>query len=303
MRPATALLLALALVAPACKSEDKPSGSASGKGGAKAPARPQRPLGELFTGKSPALPGPLGKIKLGMSKAQLAQIAPEFGPYDDVESEEFAGVSFSASVDSKTGTVESVSVHLPRGEGQKAIAAAWGEPLAAQHRRAPAAFWFTPEQGLRARLDDKTLADASILWFERYLPAKVLLGEGRDAFSFERAPLLGMTPDAVKQAYPGQVSESGQLLFIELPSTEVNDRTQIQASVDGGKVVGFQLWIGHGGDAKLRDEIFALFKAKWGEPKEVKEAIGTPSLQFREAPAVKVKDLADQETWFLEVTP
>ena len=156
---------------------------------------------------------------------------------------------------------------------------------------------------MRARLDDKTLADASILWFERYLPAKVLLGEGRDAFSFEKAPLLGMTPDAVKQAYPGQVSESGQLLFIELPPTEVNDRTQIQASVDGGKVVGFQLWIGHGGDAKLRDEIFALFKAKWGEPKEVKEAIGTPSLQFREAPAVKVKDLADQETWFLEVTP
>jgi len=77
MRPATALLLALALVAPACKSEDKPSGSASGKGGAKAPARPQRPLGELFTGKSPALPGPLGKIKLGMSKAHQLKAGEE----------------------------------------------------------------------------------------------------------------------------------------------------------------------------------------------------------------------------------
>lgn len=300
------LLAALFATTVACGNDGASKPSAKGEPATKKPEpAPQKQLAELFAGTTkPKLVGPLAKVQLGIAEAKVAQAAPQFVEgVGVVESPEFPGVTFQLYVGQKK-TVESATITLPKAEARAAIVSAWGEPREVEYRRKPVAFWFNPEDGIRALLTEGHDPAEMTLRYERYTPVAKTLGEGKDRFGFETTPILGATVDTLKQAYADAFDgQTGQLVFLNFPPTEFDDRIRVQARVEGDKVVAYQLNLAFGGNEQVKAEILALLEAKYGKPTEAKTPTGAAVMEFRKSPTVQVKEDTLGKTWFVEVTP
>src|SRR5690606_24908840 len=191
----TTVGLALSLGATGCdKSDDEP---ADAKGDAKAEAKADAPTKDpaelLKSSKVPALPGPLATLKFGMSAEEAKKAAPELedgGKFLD----EYKGAYFSYYVPAATGKLKSASLQIEGTEMAKLLTEAWGEPKKGEDLGKPKYFWFNEGESIRATVAEGYGKEDEVQ-FEAYLPAKELLGEGKETLGFEKAdrPLLGAT--------------------------------------------------------------------------------------------------------------
>src|SRR5690349_1059994 len=174
------------------KSDSKDAKSADGKSGkADAPATDKDPK-DLFTAKVPELPGPLAKLTFGSSLDDVKKAAPEL---EDgyAKAKEYKDTYFGYYVpDSGKKVLTSVRVAI-EGDGadlEKILVAAWGEPKRGTELDKPKLYWFNAEKKIRATMH-KGYGKENEVQFEPYLPAKELLGEGKEKLGFETTPLLG----------------------------------------------------------------------------------------------------------------
>lgn len=330
----SSLALAFALLAiPACdkpaetsKTDDK--AAKDGKGDAKAPASEKDPK-ELFTSKVPELPAPLAALKFGMTEEEIKKAAPDIEAYG--KSKEFKDTYLGYYVPDDKKTLQSVRV-VVEAEGvslEKLLTAAWGEPKRGENLGNPKLFWFNPEKEIRASIDTGYGKEKEVQ-FDPYLPAKKLLGEGKEKLGIETTPLLGATVEDLQKNYAqylevmtkeqaeeqrkqiekmaGQnldaLGAAGPSTNLDLLPTEYGSSfTRINPTFEGGKMVRYRVGIAFEQFPPAKDEILALLKAKWGEPKEQEEYGQKQWLFNAAAPKVIVKDDDISKQWDIEVTP
>ncbi|HET6586113.1 MAG TPA: hypothetical protein VFG69_21795 [Nannocystaceae bacterium] len=311
-------------------SSDKKDTKSADSKDAKAAAPTEKDPKELFTSKLPELPGPLAKLTFGMTTEEVKKAAPEL---EDgyARAKEFKDTYFGYYVpDSGKKQLASVRVALD-GEGadlEKVLVAAWGEPKRGTELDKPKLYWFNPEKKIRATVH-QGYGKENEVQFEPYLPAKELLGEGKEKLGFETTPLLGATYDVLKKDYAQWLEVmtkeeaekqrekiekmTGQKLDIlgdavastniDLPTTEFGSSfTRVNPTMENGKIVRFRVGIDYDPFPPAKDEIFALLKAKWGEPKE-QEKYGRKQFLFNAAnPTVVVEDDDISKKWDIEVS-
>ena len=310
------------------KSDAKSADSKDGKAGDAAPT--EKDAKELFTSKVPELPGPLAKLTFGSTTEDVKKAAPEL---EDgyARAKEYKDTYFGYYVpESGKKTLQSVRVTL-EGEGvelEKILVAAWGEPKRGTELDKEKLFWFNPEKKIRATIH-KGYGKENEVQFEPYLPAKDLLGEGKEKLGFETTPLLGATYDVLKKDYAQwletmtkeeaekqreQIEKmTGQKLDILgdavastnidlLPTEFGSSFTRVNPTMENGKIVRFRVGIDYDPFPAAKEEIFGLLKAKWGEPKE-QEKYGRKQFVFNAAnPNVTVEDDDISKKWDIEVS-
>ena len=311
-----------------CKKEGAEGGEKAGEEKAAKPVE-KKELKALFTGEKPALVGPLAKLTLNQTGDEAKKAAPEFfeTKYGILDAEDFEGVSYRPDVDEKTNKLTRVSVSLPKDKALEAISLAWGKPLEAKDSiDRKELYWFNPDTGIRAVLKEG-FGDDMDLEFTQYLPAKKLVGEGKDKFGFEPKPMLGMSVDDLRAAYGDQLIEQsadaakkdreklekfagkdlsalGQAqanVHIELLPTEWESFwTRVHPYLKEGKVERYTFDLSFQAFPAAKDELMGLLKAKYGEPKEIDE-YGQKKLVFNENPRVVVSENDISKSWFVEV--
>jgi hypothetical protein len=313
------------------KSESKDAKSDAKDGKAGGAAATEKDPKELFTSKVPELPGPLSKLTFGMTADDVKKAAPEL---EDgyARAKEYKDTYFGYYVpDSGKKVLKSVRVAI-EGEGadlEKLLVAAWGEPKRGTELDKPKLYWFNAEKKIRATIH-KGYGKENEVQFEPYLPAKELLGEGKEKLGFEKTPLLGATYDVLKKDYAEwletmtkeeaekqreQIEKmTGQKLDvlgdavastnIDLLPTEYGSTfTRVNPTMEGGKIVSYRVGIDWEPFPAAKDEIFALLEAKWGKPKE-QEKYGRKQFVFNASkPTVIVEDDDISKKWDIEVAP
>jgi hypothetical protein len=322
--------LALALLSPvACDKSAEPAKTDDKAAAKEAPAPAAKDPKELFTAKVPELPGPLAKLKFGMTEEEIKKAAPEVEAYG--KSKEFKDTYLGYYVPDDKKALQSVRV-VVEGDGvslEKILVAAWGEPKRGTALGNPKLFWFNPEKEIRATIDTG-YGKQNEVQFEPYLPAKKLLGEGKEKLGIETTPLLGATPEDLQKNYAqylevmtkeqaeeqrkriekmaGQnldaLGAAGASTNLDLPPTEFGSSfTRINPTIEGGKIVRFSVGIPFEPFPPAKDEILALLKAKWGDPKEQEEYGRKQWLFNPAAPKVIVEADDISNEWDIEVSP
>lgn len=326
----TSVALALCLTAGCDKSEEKKddkTGDAK-KDDAKKETPAKDPAELLKASKVPELPGPLAKIKFGMSAEEAKKAAPELddgGKFLD----EYKGAYFSYYVPDDSNKLKSASLQIEGADMSKLLTEAWGEPKKGEDLGKPKFFWFNEAKTIRATVSQGYGKEDEVQ-FDAYLPAKTLLGEGKETLGFEKAdrPLLGSTREDLAKSY-ADVLESltkeeaekrrkelekftGKDLSalgpaaaasnIDLLPTEYGSQfTRVNPNFgDDGKIDRFRVGIDWEPYPAAKEEILGLIKAKWGEPKE-EEKYGKKLLIFSDNPRVVVEEDTITKKWDIEI--
>lgn len=333
--------LSLAFAVGACdkkKESGAPEGAKSTERAGREPAKPAaKPVSAELFGKKVAPPGALGKLSIGMPAADAVKAAPDLFPkgteddYQSTDAPGWEGVSFAVGLDDDTKTkVDRLTVSMPAA-GKDAVIAAWGPGKEAKDSiDRPRLYWFDPETGWRAYLE-QGFGDDVNLEFHRYTPFEKFLGDAPDTLAFAPAGLLGATVEDLRARHAAHLVEkdaaqaakdradlekfTGEKLddklgaaepsvHLELPPTEWDafwTRVNFHWTDDHKvRIVYFQ--IPYEAYAPAKEEILAFLKKKWGEPKPFKD-YGRDKLLFREkAPRVVVEDDTISNAWSIEVS-
>ncbi len=149
----------------------------------------------------------------------------------------------------------------------------------------PARHWFNEETGVRALL----VTGTNDVELTKYTPASVLLGPPHTPFGFETKPILGMTVQEFKAAYPDSVTEGGRnAIHLDLAPTEFGRYwTRLNVWTEKGKIHRFHFGISYEQSLAQRDAVLAQIKAKFGEPRAVAKRLGG-SLELQKSPPIQI---------------
>lgn len=317
----------LLLTSTACdeQKKDAKQSEAEAKAEEKAPAK--KDPKELFASEKPELPGPLATLEFGMAPEEVKKAAPSVG--DGYEkAEEYEETYFGYYVPEDSGKLKSARV-VVEAEGfdlEKVLTEAWGEPKKGEDLGKPKLYWFNPEKKVRATISQGFGKEKEVQ-FEQYLPAKELLGEGKETLGVEDHPLLGATYDDLTTHYKEHLevltqeqaqkqrermekmtgkdlSALGDAVAtsnIDLPPTEFGSQfTRIHPTFEDGKIARYRVQIDYKPYPEAKDEILGFIKEKWGEPKE-EEKYGKKLLVFNKNPRVVVEDDDISKAWDIEI--
>jgi len=324
-----ALALCLGASTGCDKSEKTDAAKADSKDKAEEKKAPVKDPTELLKAvKTPTLPGPLANLKFGMSVDEAKKAAPELedgGKFLD----EYKGAYFSYYIPDDSGKLKSASLQIEGVEMAKLLTAAWGEPSKGEDLGKPKFFWFDEATKTRATVSEGYGKEDAVE-FEAYLPAKTLLGEGKETFGFEKAdrPLLGATREELVKSYAdiletmteeeaekrrkelekftgkdlSALGPAAAASNIDLLPTEYGSQfTRVHPNFgDDGTIDRVRVGIDWEPYPAAKDEILGLIKAKWGEPKE-EEKYGETILIFNESPRVVVEEDTISKKWDIEM--
>ena len=329
------IVFTLAVTAACGKGDKKPAGSTGSGDSPKTteapPAPAKKALGADLFGKTVAPPGPLAKVAFGSSLDDAKKAAPEIfakpaEAYYLIDDPAIDGVSYGVGIDKDTKKVDQMKVTVPAA-AKAMIATAWGAGKDAKDTLGkPETVWLDPAGGWRAILEPGFDEKRLDLDFHPYLPAAKLLGDGPDTVGFAPQGILGATiadlrtrfgaalveEDAAQAAaaqkqvgnfagsdVAAQMGPAKPTVRITLPPTEWDDfETRVQIDwADDGKVDDFWFALPYQSYAPAKDELLAMFKKKWGEPKDG-EYLGEKAMMFRDqAPFVVVTDDDVTHAW------
>jgi hypothetical protein len=329
------ILIVVALAG--CGKGDKkaaPDQTASGSSEASA-APAKKPLTADFFGKKVAPPGALASIAFGSSVDDAKKAAPQIfakpsDAYFLVDDPAIDHVSYGVMIDKDTKKVSGLAVTVP-GEAKAMLASAWGAGKDAKDSiDKPYTAWFDPAAGWRATAEPGFDPKDLKLDFHPYLPAAKLLGEGAESLGFAPQGILGATIADLRTRFGAALVEvNAQQAAAEqkkvgdfvgsdvskdlgaakpearlsLPPTEWDEfETRVQINwTDDGKVDDVWFDLPYESYAPAKDELLALIKQKWGEPKDG-EYLGDKALLFRDKPPfIAVVDDTIGHAWTVHV--
>jgi hypothetical protein len=292
---AAALALPLLVAAPACEKDSKKE--------EEPPKVEKQELSTLFTGDKVTLPGPFGGLQLGMTEDEGKAALPNMSD-GDIKSDEYPDVWFEADFDDQTKKLTRVYFNLPNSEAAKLMTAQWGQPQQATENDKQVLWWFNPEAKLRASISESFTEGESHVEFTSYWPLVEFLGEG-PALAFQKdAPLLGLTAAEVESKYGPWVKKKADRVELEYPPLEWGKYwTPVYFMwTDDGKIKRVWFGIDFEPNPAAKDEIMALLKKKWGEPKE-EEELGDKVFVFSEEPFIKVEEDTITKKWDIFIEP
>ncbi|MFO7561833.1 MAG: hypothetical protein R6X02_04265 [Enhygromyxa sp.] len=299
------LALPLLLALPACgdKKSDKGDKSDESEQAAQ-PKIEKQELSTLFVGDKVTLPPPFAGLKLGMS-AEEGQAALPAMDKGDIKSEEYPEVWFKADFDSESKKLSRVYFNLPKDEAVKLITAQWGEPKQATEYDKEVLWWFNPEAELRASISEAFTEGEAHIEFTHYQPIEKFLGAEGPELAFQKhAPLLGLGREELEAKYGEWLKKEGDDIDLEYPPLEWGKYwTPVHFMwTDDGKIRRVWFSLEFEPHPAAKDEILALLKNKWGEPKE-EEEYGKKILVFSEDPFIKVEDDELSKEWDVFIEP
>ncbi len=231
-----------------------------------------------FFGASAGPPGPLSRIRLGMTRDQVRDVSPVFATGAELPAgPEDVRVAVDVGTDHRVRSllISGLPAHAPT-----LLTSAWGTPM----QVADAPTWFDPKRGWRARFDPRL----GVVQLTEYMPVLALLGTG-DKLAL---PLLGLTQQQVESAYPKRRPIKGGIA-VALPPTEfATTVTTIGLSFDPmtgrSTTAVFALPFE---TPQHKDALVAALEAKWGKGREKVDA-GKRVLTF---PSAKQRIRVDLE--------
>ena len=323
--------LPLVVALPACgdkKEETKEDGD-------KADAKPKvekKDPSTLFAGSNVSMPEPYGKLVPGMTLEEAKKVFPELPEDGTIKTEAYPDIWFQADFDDETKVLRRVyfSVPMKQDEAAELVKKTWGEFKEGEELGKKVMWWFNPEAKLRASVEEG-FGDETKIEITRYLPVAEFLGEDKELAFQKDAPLLGLTVADLESKYPDFIKkESAEdaaktkagiakmagddaaammgkpeaSVDLEYPPTEwASFWTPIHLSwSDEGKIEYFWFGVDFRPHPAAKDEIMALLKKKWGEPKE-EEDLGRKMFVFSEDPRIEVKEDTITNKWDIRVEP
>jgi hypothetical protein len=293
----------------------------------------KKELSTLFTSDKVTLPPPVAALKLGMTEDEGKAAIPKMDD-GDIEPEEYPDIRFKADFEKDTKKLSRIYFYMPKAEALKLMTAQWGEPKKGTDLDKEVLWWFNPEAELRVSLSDSYSDGEGQIEFTKYLPVVKFLGEGPELAFQKDAPLLGLTVADLDAKYGSWVKkesaeeaaksqedikkfageEAGALMGkptasvdLEYPPTEWGKYwTPVHLSwSDEGKIERAWFGIDFEPHPAAKDEIMALLKKKWGEPKEEKEFgdSGDTIYVFSEEPFIKVEEDTITKKWDIFIEP
>jgi len=209
------------------------------------------------------------------------------------------GVREFVAIDDKLNVVRALYLNLPP-KAEELIIDAWGPGTPAIEPVGKAVLvWPDPTTGWRATLRP-ALGASHDLAFDTYVPAAQLFGEQPDVM--DGVPVLGMTVDEVKKTYGDDVVAQGRDLVLILPPTEwERANTKISLDVTAGHIRGITFAIPWKAYPDAKDQLFDLFRHKWGVPRPTEED-GKRLLVFRDGqPRVEAREDNEHGAWKIEI--
>ncbi len=328
---AAALALPLLLALPACGGDKKPEGD-DGKQEPDEPKVEKKELSTLFVGDKVAMPPVFGSLKLGMTLEEGLKATPGMEDDGDIKPAEYPDLWFKADFDKDSKKLDRVYFNAPKDEVVKLMTAQWGEPKKGEDLGKEVLWWFNPEAEIRVSLGDSFTDGEAHVEFTHYWPAAKLLGAEGPELAFQKdAPLLGLTVADLEAKYPDWIKkesaedaakkqegikkmageDAAALLGkptakveLEYPPTEWGKYwTPVHFMwTDEGKIDRVWFGVDYKPHPAAREEILALLKAKWGEPKE-EEKYGKQLLVFSEEPFISVEDDTISKKWDIFIEP
>jgi hypothetical protein len=234
-----------------------------------------QPLTAAFFGGQAQPPGVLAGLRPGMTRAEVAQLAPRYLTSDVPAGPEDVRVTVDMA---KSGHVRSVLLGGLPANARAILEKAWG----ASAESADGRVWFNPERGWRAELVDSL----QTLQLTGYIPASKILGGGPGIALFAK-PVLGATRDQIAASYPTMVKSAGAKLVIELPPSEGGVGRLVLAFDQTQRAKKLTMELPYDTEAR-RDELLKLMTAKWGTPTPRSAVLVFPTSQVK----VEVTDSA-----------
>jgi hypothetical protein len=264
---------------------------------------PYHVLTSDFFGAHVVPPGDLAKLRVGMKVPEARKLAA--GPIDvrggvptGVD-----GVREFVSIDDKLGIIKAIYLNLPP-HAEELIADAWGPGFQATEPVGKSVLvWPDPTTGWRATLRP-ALGSSHDLAFDTYLPAVQMFGEQPDVM--DAIPVLGMTVDEVKKAFPKEdvipLGRTGDLMLMLPPTEWDRSPTKITLDIANGRVREIAFAIPFKAHPEARDTLLELFTHKWGVPRPGEDETGKRILVFRDGqPRVEVLEDTAHGAWKLEI--
>jgi hypothetical protein len=159
------------------------------------------------------------------------------------------------------------------------LTSTWGEPTqiieSRDSMKSKEWLWVNSDSRIRARLRSwwGATATSSEVVYEPYMPLTELLGTDPKMFGFEAPPLMGMTGDEVRKAYPANLVRNKEWSHGVGPSVLHMPATQYQAKAvpvwmyyTDGKVTMVSVRLDVTLQPDAREATLSAIKTKYGEP-------------------------------------
>ena len=325
---------ALALSMACDKGNDKPADEAgaeagAAEAGAEAKVEAKDPA-TLVEGDKVTVPAVYKELKLGMTGDEAKKIFAEMPDEDSIRTDEYPDIYFVADFDDDTNKISRFYFSLPGDKAKDIVTKAWGEGLKAEELGKELYIWFNPADGLRATLKPGFGEDWD-LEFTAYTPYTQFLGAEGAELAFEKpGALLGMSADDIRAKYKDVLVEKSQAdaekdreqlkamagdkvdvlgapkpsMHLEFGPTEYEKYwTRVNLTFnDDNTVRRYWFMVPFELNMPAKDEIMAIFKTKWGEPKE-EEYLGDKLFVFGEDPRIEVKENTISKGWDVAIEP
>ena len=321
MRRRYFIVLVLSLSVSACKQRPRHDPLALDPASTPAPNKPKKPLAELFSAKAPTFPAFFNGVTPGMNMEEAQKKIPGLDKDLRLELPDYDTRASLFANDDKRILTMSFSA------GKEALAlatAAWGKPTIIKETGRDTNVWFNPEAKVRAKIESSPYSSVTL---QAYVPAAELLGRDKAGPAFQKAhPLIGMTADDVRKHYAANVLETSAAknaatlaaaqrfagtkadlgaskasVDLVYPPTEYGAYdTKVNLYFDKGKVKRYTFGVDYEPFPQQKDDVLALMKATYGEPKKVQHFSHT-LLAFRKAPTVKLEDDTIMKRWSFTV--
>jgi hypothetical protein len=242
------------------------------------------------------------------------------------------GADFAVGLDDDTKTkIDRLAITGLPATTPQLLAQAWGPGKDAKDSIDRArTYWFDPATGWRAYAE-VSYGDEYNIEFHNYIPYTKLLGDAPDVIAFAPQGLVGKTIDELRANHKDTIVETtaeqeaqkrkdlekfaGEKLD-ELGATRADARLDLPPTEweaywtrigfhwsDKNTILAVWISIPFQAHPAAKDEIFAFFKKKWGEPKEF-EDLGEKAFEFRkENPRIVVKEDTITHAWKIELSP
>jgi hypothetical protein len=311
---------------------DKPAGEsgAPAKSEQKAEATKveAKPVETLFAGTAPTLPAPYKGLKPGMTGDEAKAVFPAMPDEDTIKTDEYPDVRFNVSFDKKTKKIGRFYFDLPKDKAEAALTKAWGPPTKGETNiKKPISYWFNPETGLRATLEEGFGGDMKVE-FTAYTPVEKFLGADGAGFAFEsKLAILGASIDDLRTSYAGELVEKSQAdaeadrkkmeammgkdkdklavlggakpsAYLDFQPTEYGSYwTRVNLTFDdAGKVTRYRTSLDYRANPAFKDPLFGMLEKKLGKPKE-EEKYGKKLFVFGDTPRVEVEENTISHAW------
>lgn len=323
------LALPLLMTFTACGGDKKEEGETAAQE-AKPKVEKKDPA-TLFTGDKVTMPEVYAGLKLGMTKDEAKAAVPDLPEDGTLKPEAYEDMWFNADFDDDSGKLTRVYFSMKQDDAIKFATEKWGAPKEGTDLDSKVQWWFNAEANLRASIAPSFSEGEAHVEFTSYWPLTQLIGEGPELAFAKDAPLLGLTVADLEAKYPAFLKKESEeeakksqediaklageeakalmgkptaSVDLEYPPTEwAKYWTPINLSwSDEGKIERFWFGIDFEPHPPAKDEIFALFEKKWGEPKE-EDDYGDKLFVFGEDPRIEVKEDTISNKWDITVEP